>query len=60
MDFKEGDIVVLKSGGPEMTIENIGPLNFYSKIIGAHCCWFNANDLKRDVFTFDVLKKIEK
>jgi len=56
MEFKVGDIVILKSGGPEMTIENIGPLSFYSKTTGTHCCWFDNNVIKRDAFPFEVLK----
>jgi len=60
MEFKVGDIVVIKSGGPQMTVEKIGPLGFYSKEIGVHCCWFVDNKLQRDVFRFDVIKLDKK
>jgi len=59
MDFAKGDVVVLKSGGPKMTIEKIGPLGFYKKEVGAHCCWFENEHLNRDAFAFDILVKFE-
>jgi uncharacterized protein YodC (DUF2158 family) len=40
MDFKVGDIVKLKSGGPKMTIEKTGPLNSNNAETGIHCVWF--------------------
>jgi uncharacterized protein YodC (DUF2158 family) len=51
MDFKVGDQVLLKSGGPTMTIE---------KIMGTRisCTWFNGkNELSRDVFEAEALDK---
>jgi uncharacterized protein YodC (DUF2158 family) len=58
MDFEAGDIVMLKSGGPSMTIEKIGPISFNSKTTGAHCSWFENNQLKHEVFSFGSLEKI--
>ena len=60
MEFKEGDVVRLKSGGPEMSIESIRPLNFYSNTIGVHCCWFDSNTIKRDAFIFEILEKVNE
>jgi uncharacterized protein YodC (DUF2158 family) len=60
MDFKVGDIVVIKSGGPQMTIEKIGSIGFYNKEVGAHCCWFENNKIQRDVFRFDTLKLVKE
>lgn len=38
-DFKPGDVVRLKSGGPKMTINNIGKYN-YADYDSAACDWF--------------------
>jgi uncharacterized protein YodC (DUF2158 family) len=59
MDYKVGDVVILKSGGPNMTIEKIGPIGFYKKELGAHCCWFEEKQSKHDVFAFDTLKIVQ-
>ncbi len=56
-DFKKGDVVQLKSGGPKMTVENVadysgwgaGPEN------GAKCVWFEKNEAKEKVFDVAVL-----
>lgn len=37
MKFKIGDVVQLKSGGPEMTIDGISEDT-------VHCVWFNDKD----------------
>jgi uncharacterized protein YodC (DUF2158 family) len=60
MEFKVGDIVVVKSGGPPMTVEKIGKMDFYGREIGVHCCWFVDNKLQRDVFRFDVIELEKK
>ena len=44
MEFKIGDVVVLKSGGPRMTIQDIGDYE-YKGIMnekGLLCVWFEA------------------
>ncbi|WP_277023480.1 YodC family protein [Paracoccus hibiscisoli] len=54
-DFKSGDIVELKSGGPAMTIEDQGT---YSGIRKASCVWFvNMQERKEALFAVDALKK---
>ena len=59
-EFKAGDVVCLKSGGPDMTIESIpyinGPLVYESKAV---CVWFENNLQKHGVFDTVVLKKKE-
>jgi uncharacterized protein YodC (DUF2158 family) len=43
-EFKAGDIVRLKSGGPKMTIDTID--NSF-----ATCVWFEGTERKQDVFS---------
>ncbi len=51
MEFKIGDTVQLKSGGPIMTVEHIDEDNY------ASCVWFEKSDLKRNAFAAAVLSK---
>jgi len=56
--FVPGDVVILKSGGPKMTVESIG--NFAGMGgPGARCKWFEKNDLKEAAFAISALKKAE-
>ncbi|WP_085032317.1 YodC family protein [Ensifer aridi] len=61
-DIKVGDIVMLKSGGPLMTVNNIGQYN-YADYDSAQCDWFiqdKAPWKKEDaVFPLHSLKKVE-
>ena len=43
--LKAGDIVILKSGSPKMTIQNITPCNDGNN--SAYCIWF-VNNIKYD------------
>jgi uncharacterized protein YodC (DUF2158 family) len=64
--FGKGDVVVLRSGGPIMTV--VGPVS-EQKMSGARyrmsgaedsdllCTWFDKGDRKQDVFSPDLLKK---
>ena len=60
LEFKVGDIVVLKSGGPDMTIEEYPTLGTigedYTK---AKCVWFNKNELYHSIFPISTLEKDE-
>lgn len=62
MEFKPGDIVQLKSGGPEMTIKHVGKQN-YSDDLGVWCVWFEKVGSRQEIkeYTFDpvVLKPYE-
>jgi uncharacterized protein YodC (DUF2158 family) len=39
-DFKPGDVVRMKSGGPAMTVEYIGKQHMGSSTNAAQCSWF--------------------
>jgi len=43
MEFKIGDLVKLKSGGPTMTVEDIGP-NFAEETT-VYCAWFDGKNM---------------
>lgn len=53
-EFKPGDLVQLKSGGPVMTYEDEGAM-----IGGALCVWFDGKELKRERFDYAALKRAE-
>jgi len=61
MDLKVGDIVVLKSGGPKMTIEKIDQRNSTNSENVIHCVWFDNlqgnEQLKRETFFPETLIK---
>jgi len=62
MDFKVGDVVVLKSGGPKMTIEKIEPSNS-NNAESVKCVWFNHlqdgdEQLKDGKFISETLKSL--
>lgn len=50
MEFKLGDVVVLKSGGPPMTIDGIG-----GDIVS--CVWYDGSGVRREDFGPNSLKK---
>ena len=54
IQFKKGDLVQLKSGGPIMTIENIGEYGSPSET-KVKCTWFNINIKVDDLFYPDTL-----
>lgn len=53
--FKAGDVVMLKSGGPEMTINYIDETKKE-----AECIWFEGFKKCKDTFNPDALEKVEK
>ena len=54
--FQKGDVVQCKSGGPPMTIQNLGE---YSGIKNGACCvWFDGKNQKEAVFDIAVLTKV--
>ncbi len=56
MSFKIGDVVQLKSGGPLMTVTQVG-----SGIDGTpmiDCVWFDKTDQKFGTFRAAVLKPV--
>jgi uncharacterized protein YodC (DUF2158 family) len=63
-DFNVGDVVMLKSGGPAMTIEEIGEYSAFG-VAGrnqAKCVWFEGTKRKNHksaIFEFSTLTKSE-
>ena len=56
-DVKKGDQVTLKSGGPVMTVENIGDYSMSDGIEnGAKCVWFYNNNPMSKVFDIDSIE----
>ncbi len=52
--FEVGDVVMLKSGGPLMTVDYISQ---EPGISGISCKWFIGNDLRSDTFNAGALTK---
>lgn len=57
-DLKSGDVVQLKSGGPLMTIDEIGKFG-YDDRDKAKCIWFDGKKKYEELFTLESLELIE-
>jgi uncharacterized protein YodC (DUF2158 family) len=55
-EFQKGDVVVLKSGGPKMTVSNTGDSAFGGGY-KVWCVWFEKTKKFEDTFEPEVLKK---
>lgn len=55
--FAVGDIVVLKSGGPDMTVKDFGPDLGEDKLI--ICVWFEGKKAREHAFPTVVLQKAQ-
>ncbi len=55
--FKEGDVVSLKSGGPTMTIEGIGDYGMSIKE-KAFCVWFEGTKRHEALFELSSLTPV--
>jgi uncharacterized protein YodC (DUF2158 family) len=55
-EFKVGDVVQLKSGGPAMTIEGIGKYGFANTNVRAKCTWFDGKKMVDELFELATLK----
>ena len=54
--LKPGDLVVLKSGGPVMTVDTVSTDIFDDdKITGVLCAWFVGNKLERARFDYNAI-----
>ena len=59
--FKIGDIVRLKSGGPDMTVTSVGQRHEESSQISAWCTWFPAPDSRKtEVLPIEALDLVER
>src|SRR4029453_8288604 len=55
--FKPGNLVVLKSGGPIMTVDAVNTDIFDdSKVTGVVCVWFLGEELQRVRFEWDAIE----
>lgn len=55
-EFKAGDVVRLKSGGPDMTVEDIGKYGMGATTDRAKCVWFEGTKRKDDLFELATLR----
>jgi uncharacterized protein YodC (DUF2158 family) len=53
-DIKIGDVVMLKSGGPKMTVE------FMVSDQMVKCVWFVGNELNRGEFKIVLLDRVSR
>lgn len=51
--FQAGDLVVLKSGGPDMTVEQ----KWDEEPLSYRCFWFEGSTPKHAVFVASMLKR---
>jgi uncharacterized protein YodC (DUF2158 family) len=56
MDYKVGDIVALKSGGPSMTVTDFGDFSMSGVKQGVLCVWFDGSKKMEAVFPPDSLE----
>jgi uncharacterized protein YodC (DUF2158 family) len=58
--IKSGDLVVLKSGGPTMTVDTVNTDIFDdSKITGVLCVWFVGEKLQRVRFDHGAIEPVQ-
>lgn len=55
--FTIGDVVILKSGGPAMTVENVGRDSRDRDLVW--CCWFDKTDKKVGTFPVEAVESAE-
>ena len=63
-DIAIGELVQLKSGGPRMTVDDIGdysPMGIGGEPHKAKCSWFDAKSKRvSDIFALHTLKRIDE
>ena len=57
--LKIGDVVILKSGGPPMTVHNIGDYSPVGPNPGLLCVWFDSAKKMEDVFHPSTVEPFE-
>jgi uncharacterized protein YodC (DUF2158 family) len=55
-NLKIGDVVVLKSSGPHMTIHRISNFEYHASYLGLLCVWFDGGKKIEDVFHPDAVE----
>lgn len=55
-EIKKGDVVRLKSGGPKMTVEEVGDYGPLGPENGAKCTWFEGNKHNSNTFAVETLE----
>ncbi len=53
--FPKGEVVVLKSGGPQMTVSRI--IESDSASVAYECTWFEKNTLRNAQFDEEIIEK---
>ncbi len=57
VNYKPGDIIILLSGGPDMTVEKVEKPHIYTGSSTITAIWFdNNNILNRDTFLSSTIK----
>ena len=60
-ELSKGMVVQLASGGPKMTIVDLGDYSPMSAKNGAKCVWFDGKNMKQEeVFDVAVLKEFKE
>jgi uncharacterized protein YodC (DUF2158 family) len=62
-EIKKGDVVRLKSGGPTMTVQNVGNYSRAGVTDGAFCIWFDGAKQQGHAFdraTLEIATKVAK
>ena len=54
--FNIGDVVRLKSGGPRMTVQDIGDYSAKGLKVGIYCVWFEGTKKLSSAFHPDTLE----
>lgn len=57
--FNKGDVVVLKSGGPKMTVDSYAWHGNYESNDTVVCFWFDGNERNEGTFNQETLKAVE-
>jgi len=55
-EIKKGVVVVLKSGGPDMTVADVGDYSPIHSDNAAKCVWFDKNKKHEEIFDVELLK----
>ena len=56
-EFAAGDVVMVKSGGPRMTVSNVG--DYYGQPT-IWCVWFEGKQQNESTFAPEILKKVDE